>query len=151
MKTPIARRIAKLIVATVLLLFSGLAVADDYGGIPDRFFAHLAKNQTDEAIDFLYSTNPWVHKNSDQVTNLKGELSKLDGLVGRYLFHELVLEQRVGSRYAHLIYMVGYERQPLRFEIQVYKAPDRWRFQGVSFDARLTDDIDKLANARIVR
>jgi hypothetical protein len=83
--------------------------------------------------------------------NLKGELAKLSGLVGQYQFHELVAEEKVGSRYAHLIYLVGYERQPLRFEISVYKPGAKWRFQGVSFDARVTDDIEKLANERILR
>lgn len=151
MKTFLPKRILRLIVATLLMLFSGVAMALDYGGIPDRFFSYVAKQQTDEAIDFLYGTNPWIHKNADQVTNLKGELAKLNGLVGKYLFHELIVEERVGSHYAHLIFLVGYERQPLRFEIQLYKAPDQWRFQGVSFDARLTDDIDKLANAKIVK
>jgi hypothetical protein len=141
----------KLAMVVVFLLCATTAFAESYGGIPDKFFAYLSQGKTNEAIDYLYGTNPWVAKNADQVTNLKGELSKLKGLVGKYLFHELIVEQKVGSRYAHLIYLVGYERQPLRFEIKVYKTSNEWRFQGVSFDARITDDIEKLANERIVK
>lgn len=139
------------ILAVSLLLFSGVASAESYGDIPDKFFAYIAQGKTNEAIDFLYATNRWVEKNSDQVMNLKGELSKLNGLVGKYTYHELISETKAGSRYAHLIYIVGYERQPLRFEIKVYKPGKQWRFQGVSFDTRVTDDIEKLANQRIIK
>jgi hypothetical protein len=135
----------------LLLLCAATASAESYSGIPDKFFGYLAQGKANEAIDYLYGTNQWVARNSDQVTNLKGELSKLNGLVGKYLFHELIVEQKVGNRYAHLIYLVGYERQPLRFEIKVYKASNEWRFLGVSFDAKITDDIEKLANEKVVK
>lgn len=135
----------------VLLALSTAVSAQAYGGIPERFFALVAKGQTSEAIEFLYSTNRWVDSKGDQVTNLKGELAKLNALVGKYVYHELVVEQKVGQRYAHLVYLVGFERQPLRFEIRVYRPGDEWRFQGVSFDARLIEDIDKQANERLTR
>ncbi len=141
----------KVISAITLLLLSGVAFAETYGGIPDKFFAYIAEGKTNDAIDFLYGTNQWVAKSSDQVVNLKGELSKLNGLVGKYTFHELIAEEKAGSRYAHLIYLVGYERQPIRFEIKVYKPGNQWRFQGVSFDTRVTDDIEKLANQKILK
>jgi len=139
-----------IVVAVALLLFSSVASAETYGGIPDRFFAYLEQGKTNEAIDFLYNTNRWVAKNSDQITNLKGELSKLKGLVGNYMYHELITEAKAGNRYADLIYLVGYDRQPIRFEIKVYKPGNQWRFQGVSFDTNVTDDIEKLATQRIL-
>jgi hypothetical protein len=141
----------KILVALALVLFSGVAFAETYGGIPERFFSYVAQGKADDAIDFLYGTNQWVAKNSDQVINLKMEISKLSGLVGKYTFHELITEEKAGTRYAHLIYLVGYERQPIRFEIKVYKPDNQWRFQGVSFDARVTDDIEKLANQKIIK
>jgi len=136
---------------TILILFSSVSFAAGYDSIPDNFFAKIKSGDTDSAIDYLYGTNKWISKNSDQVINLKGQLNRLDRLVGKYLFHELILEEKVGSHYAHLIYLVGYERQPLRFEIKVYKAGDEWRFQGVGFDADLTDHIEKLANMKLVK
>jgi len=141
----------RFLMAMIMVLWADIAFAQGYSGIPDKFFGFIAEGRTSEAIDFLYATNPWIGKNSDQVTNLKAELGKLDGLVGKYIFHELIVEEKVGSRYAHLIYLVGYERQPLRFEIKVYKTSNQWRFQGVSFDARITDDIEKLANQKLAK
>ena len=141
----------RIIIFTTLILFSSMSLASNYGSIPDKFFSKLRSGQPETAIDFLYSTNKWVTKNSDQVINLKGQLKSLSGLVGKYLFHELISEEKVGSHYAHLIYLVGYERQPLRFEIKVYKAGKKWRFQGISFDAKLTDHIEKLANMKLLK
>lgn len=129
----------------------GVCFAESYESLTGRFFNYLEQGKTEEAIDLLASTNQWVGKNSDQVVHLKDQLTRLSNLVGGYLFHEIILEQKVGARYAHLIYLVGYERQPLRFELTVYKPGEEWRFQGVSFDANLSDDIEKLANQRIVR
>ena len=134
----------------VLMALPVLAVGANYDAIPETFFNKLKSGQPDAAIDYLYNTNAWVSKNSDQVVNLKSQLKGLEGLVGKYLFHELIVEEKVGSHYAHLIYLVGYERQPLRFEIKVYKAGDGWRFQGVSFDAELTDQVERLANQRLL-
>ena len=143
----------KIILIGVLALFAsaGNAFAASYDGIPEKFFSFIEAGKTDAAIEFLYGTNKWVGKNSDQVVNLKNQLSQVNQLVGKYLFHELILEKKVGSRYAHLIYLVGYERQPLRFELKLYKVNKGWRFHGVAFDANLTDDIEKAANQKIVQ
>lgn len=140
-----------------LLLVAGLAVsgglhaAEDYAGIPGKFFGMLEKGQTSEAIDFLYETNPWMAKNSDQVENLRGQLGSLGNLVGKYVFNELISENYVGGRLAHLVYLVGYERQPLRFEITLYRPADDWQFYGVSFDGRITDDLKNQANSALIR
>lgn len=143
----------KPIIASTLLflLFSNICLAADYGAIPEKFFGYVKQGKTDAAIEFLYGTNKWVAKKSDQVVNLKNQLSQVNELVGNYLFHELILEEKIGSRYAHLIYLVGYERQPLRFELKLYKVEKGWRFHGVSFDANLTDDIEKAANQKLLQ
>jgi len=135
----------------ILLLTSISANSNEYGGVPEKFFNLLISNSPDKAINYLYDTNNWVDANSDQVVNLKTQLSGIGKLVGKYKFHELVSENKVGTHYAHLIYLVGYERQPLRFEIRVYKPENEWRFQGFSFDADLTDDIEKEVNLNLVK
>lgn len=141
----------KLLLSMLLICWANSSFADSYTQIPEKFFGYIKQGQAEQAIDFLYGTNKWVGKNADQVINLKTQLAKLNNLVGKYLFHELISETKVGSRYVHLIYLVGYERQPIRFEIKVYNAEHGWRFQGVSFDASVTDDIEKQANAHLVK
>ncbi|MGD9953839.1 MAG: hypothetical protein AB7S87_14780 [Burkholderiales bacterium] len=140
-----------LVAVLFLSLLPGVASAETYDGIPERFFALLAQGKSAEAIDKVYATNAWVMKNTDQITNLKGELAKLGGLLGKYAYHELLVEAKAGSRYAHLVYVVGYERQPLRFELRLYRPSGEWRFQGLSFDAKLVEDVDKSANARLAK
>jgi hypothetical protein len=130
-------------------LLSQSASAQGYGGIPERFFGLIAQGKTNEAIDYLYGTNQWGAKNSDQIANLKGELATLNNLVGKYAFHELLVDERAGTRYVHLVYLVGYDRQPLRFQLSLYRPSSEWRFQGFSFDAKLDEDVAKLANQHI--
>lgn len=125
------------------------ASAQGYGGIPERFFGLVAQGKTNEAIDYLYGTNPWAAKNPDLAPNLKGELAKLNNLVGKYAFHELLVEERAGTRYVHLVYLVGYDRQPMRFGLSLYRPSNEWRFQGVSFDDKLGEDVAKSAHQRI--
>jgi len=135
----------------LVLLAAGTALfAQNYAGIPDRFFSYIEKGETDEAINFLYSTNDWVSAGSDQVVNLKAQLSQLKALAGDYRYRELLVEEKAGTRYAHLIYLVGYDRQPVRFELRFYKPGNQWRFQGVSFDTSITDEIEKLANQKLL-
>lgn len=139
------------IAALVLSLASNASFADAYSSIPEKFFGYIKQGKTTEAIDFVYGTNKWISKDSDQVINLKNQLAQLNKLVGSYVFNELIVEEKAGTRYVHLIYLVGYERQPLRFELKLYKPDNEWRFHGVSFDTNLTDDIDKQANERLIR
>jgi len=137
-----------------ILVLSWLPIAgfaSDYNSIPEQFFKQLQSDKPEKAIDYLYSTNEWVSLESDQVLNLKAQIAGLAGLIGNYVFHELILEEMVGTRYAHLIYLVGYERQPVRFELRMYKASKEWRFQGVSFDTNLTDQIGSLANMKLLK
>jgi hypothetical protein len=141
----------RIFVFTMLMFLSSLSFAGGYSNIPDTFFEKLNSKNPESAIEYLYETNKWASKNEEQVANLKAQVKNLNALVGKYLFHELISEKKVGSRYAHLIYLVGYERQPLRFEIKVYKTGKKWRFQGISFDAELTNDIENQANMNLLK
>jgi hypothetical protein len=138
-------------IAICTLFFCNLSYAETYGSIPDKFFAYIKQGKPNEAIDYVYGTNSWMSKNSDQIVNLKNQLSQVNKLVGTYLFHELIVEEKAGTRYVHLIYLVGYERQPLRFELKLYKPAEEWRFFGVSFDSDLTEEIEKQANQQLIR
>lgn len=133
----------------ILLLTACPAMAADYDGLPEAFFGFIEQGETEKAIDLFADSHPWVGKNTDQINNLKTELTKLDTLLGEYRYRELIVEQSIGTRYAHLIYTVGYERQPVRFELRFYRPGNEWRLQGVSFDTSLVQDIDKLTNQKI--
>jgi hypothetical protein len=141
----------RLILVAVLLGVPSIASADDYGAMADRFFGFLEQGKTDEALDFLVGTNRWLTRNADDMVQLRDKLSRTDALFGKFVFHELVSESRVGGRYVHQIHIVGFERQPVRCKLTFYKPADAWRIQNVAFDANLIDDVQKQADARIVK
>jgi len=139
----------KLFALFFLAFLAHSAFAQTYGGIPEKFYGLVAAGKTAEAVDYVYSTNPWLARKTDQAANLKAEFRKLDSLVGKYLYHEPLVEEKVGTRYVHLIHVVGYERQPLRFEMQLYRAATGWVCQGISFDAKLDETVEKAANQAV--
>lgn len=140
----------RILLLLILLSFQSLVYAD-YEDISEKFFAFIEKGETDAAIDFLYDSNPWVSKGADRVINIKTQLSQLDSLVGKYIFHEEISKSEVGTRFVHVIYLVGYERQPVRYQLKFYKIDEGWRFHGVSFDTKLVDAIQKEANANLIK
>jgi hypothetical protein len=148
---PLQRLIAmrKLITLFFLAFLTHSAFAQSYGGIPEKFYALIAAGKAVEAVDYVYGTNPWLARNTDQTANLKAELRKLDSLVGKYVYHEPLVEEKLGTRYVHLLHVVGYERQPLRFELRLYRTSAGWVCQGISFDANLVADVEKAANLAI--
>jgi len=139
----------KIVALFFLALLAHSASAQSYGGIPEKFYGLIAAGKTSEAVDYVYGTNPWLARNTDQAANLKAEFRKLDPLVGKYVYHEPLVEEKVGTRYVHLVYVVGYERQPLRFELRLYRASTGWVCQGVSFDAKLVEDVEKAAHQAV--
>jgi hypothetical protein len=141
----------QLLLVAAMLLAPALASAENYGGLPDRFFGLIKQGKHDEAIDYLAGSNPWLAKNADDMVQLRGKLSRTEALFGKYMFHELVAESHVGVHYVHQIYVIGYERQPVRCKLVLYKPGVSWRVNNVSFDSNLIDDIDKQADARIVK
>ena len=145
------KRIFVAVVLLTLLLVPVLSYAENYNDLPEKFFTLLKKGKPSEAIDFVYGTNKWMSRDADQMINLKNQLTQVNKLVGHYLFNELIMEGKTGNHYVHLIYLVGYERQPLRFELKLYKPKEEWIFFGISFDTKLTDQIEKQSNEKLVQ
>jgi hypothetical protein len=141
----------RILLALLFALFSTGASAEKYDGIPERFFTLIAEGKVTAAVDFIYGTNEWLSRNFEQAKSLKEDLGQLEDLVGRYAYHELLVEQKAGTRYAHLVYLVGYERQPLRFDLQLYRSGKKWGCHSLSFDSKLTDEIEKAANQSLSR
>jgi hypothetical protein len=146
------RHALKILTLSALFLtgsLPGLASASDYKGIIHEFFSLIESGKGVAAIEFIYSSNPWMKKKSDAVENVKGQFRNLENLVGSFCTHELLVEQPVGKRFVHLIYLAAYDRQPLRFVFQFYKPKEKWIIFSFSFDDKLDNEVEKLANDRL--
>ena len=122
----------------LLLLPAGFLFGQDREeAIIDEFF-RLYKEDIEQAINYIYSTNDWIGVNSDAVIQLKGQLIQYSGLVGEYLGEEFIWKSRLGESFSMFVYLVKYERQPFRFTFEMYKPRDKWIL--FSFKSTLFDD-----------
>lgn len=117
----------------------------------DAFFALFDEQKMDQAVDRIYATNSYVSAIPDQVQNIKNQLGSLGGLMGRYHGAVKIDEYMVKGRFVQVTYLVTYERQPLRFEFQFFKAGDNWKIYSFSFDDDIDEAIEAAARDRAIR
>ncbi|GAB2942679.1 hypothetical protein GCM10027048_04140 [Hymenobacter coalescens] len=136
----------KKLLLLVLLLVSAKSYAQQN---PDElvtaFFQEYPKGPA-KALETLYTTNPWVSRNKDAVEQLKSEINKLTpDFVGRYYGYEPIMTKRIANSFVLKSYLVRYDRQPLRFTFEFYKANDKWFIYAFKFDTNLDDELEESA------
>ncbi|MFQ5700273.1 MAG: hypothetical protein ACE5HU_00325 [Acidobacteriota bacterium] len=125
--------------------------ATGYAKIMDRFFDLPQQGKTPEAIDFIYGTNPYSEKVSDQVSQIKTQLVSQGAIFGKYRGHEVVIERMIAQRYVYMVVSVAYDRQPLKMEFHFYRPGDKWVLQAYSYGTDLDDDIARFAKYDLVK
>ncbi len=114
--------------------------------IVEQFFIDYQDKGASEALDNLYSNNPWMNRKTDAVSNLKTQLEALnESFVGQFFGFEKIVEKRLTGSYVLLSYLAKYDRQPVRFTFQFYKPDDKWRTFSFQFDTDIDDEIEEAA------
>ena len=146
------RALRMCLLGVLIALSSTMALAaEDYEAIVQKYFSMLAEGKSAEAVDYLFSGNPWMGKaGSDQMQNFKTQMVNLSKLVGNLKGKEKIIEEKVGANYAYVVYLGLYDRQPVRFKFFFYRPEGKWRFQNFSFDTSIADDIEKEATNRLL-
>ncbi|HVS15469.1 MAG TPA: hypothetical protein VMV46_16210 [Thermoanaerobaculia bacterium] len=116
----------------------------------DAFFERFAAGERNEAIDKLYGKNPWIPLDGDGVRNIKAQLQGVGEVVGEYVGAVKVGELVVADRLVHVTYMALFERQPLRFEFEYYRARNEWMIFSFEFDGDIDDDLQAEARRLVV-
>lgn len=108
-----------------------------YQGVIDKFFSIYKDDGPEKAIDFIFSTNPYLEPNSDQVTAIKLKLATAVAVIGEYYGFDSVDVKELGPSMAVGTYMVRYKRQPLFFTFILYKPDKIWQIQTLRFDDKI--------------
>jgi hypothetical protein len=124
------------------------AFAGSYQEELNAFFSLFESGKRAESVDRLYKTNQWVNQASDEVINLKSQLSSIDSMVGKYVGKELILTNNINDRFVHITYLALYERQPVRLEFQFYKPKNDWIIYSFSFDTDFDSDVKTASRAQ---
>lgn len=120
-----------------------------YQEMSDRFFTMLQQDKAAEGVDYLFGTNPALSRMQDEATNLKTQFGSVHSLMGAYVSHAILAENKVADMFVYQHYFVAYERQPISVRIEYYKSGANWMCYGLQFDAKLTDEIEKAADANL--
>ncbi|TPG66658.1 hypothetical protein [Hymenobacter nivis] len=110
-----------------------------------EFFKEYPKGPA-KAVETLYATNPWSTRNRDGIEQIKSEVNKLTlDYVGKYHGYEPITKRHAGNSFALHSYLVRYDRQPLRFTFEFYKADDKWIVYAFKFDSNIDDELEESA------
>ena len=118
----------------------------DYQALADKFFVMLEQGKSDEAIDYLFSTNVALNNKAGQ---LKAKFEDLRGKLGSYHSHTKLAETKVAGMFVYQHYFVAYDLQPISVRLKFYKPRGTWRVFGFQFDTDLPDMIEKRADENL--
>jgi hypothetical protein len=118
-----------LLAAGALALFPASASAEKYDGLPEKCLAFFAQGKPIEAVEFVEdSHNLYTKEDRAAFEALKFTLSARAEALSDYKYHELVAEEKIGSRYVLLVYAVGVARAPFKVVMVLYRPKDKWQF-----------------------
>ena len=107
----------------------------------EEFFTKYALD-TDTGFDYLFGTNRWMGADNEGVNNVKSRIKNLLGLVGNYIGYEVISEKALGESLKKVVVVVKYERQPLRFNFELYKPDKTWIIFNFSFNEELFEMLE---------
>jgi hypothetical protein len=130
----------------VLLLFSpwGLIAQENPEDILQPFF-NAFQEDPDNAIDYIFSTNPYIDQNQQGIERLKERFNTSRKLLGNYYGEEIMKIQTAGDSFIRYIYMLKYDRQPVKLEILLYKPNDTWLLYTMQFRDNIYEDFEDVA------
>jgi hypothetical protein len=116
----------------------------------DEFFEIYESGKPVEAINALYSSSgKWSEMIRADIENVRNRFKDLEQIVGEYYGKEKLVEEDLGSCLKMVIYLVRYDRQPIRFSFQYYKPNDVWQLYGFSYDDNLMEDFKQMVRGKL--
>lgn len=113
----------------------------------DKFFKLYESKGSDEALDYIFSTNKWMNNSQKSIDDIKYKLNGTIEQIGEYYgFYPIVTRTIKGHMELHT-YIVKYNRQPLRFSFLLYKPNDTWRLQNFKYDDNLDTELEEASAA----
>ena len=115
-----------------------------YQPMLDKFFSMIKDGKYTDAVDYIYSSNPYMKLKAEGIAQVKTSIQGLPSLVGEYRGYEVLIDQALSSRYVHIDVAVYFDRQPFRFYFDFYKVKDGWMTNTFGYN----DDLDEWAKER---
>lgn len=117
--------------------------SDENKEIIESFFEKLENNESDQAVDLLFSTNKWISTDDEQIVAIKSQLRNTVNQLGKFNSYESINKTSINDNLIQYSFLAKYDRQPLRFTMVFYRASKEWQVQNFHYDY---DFIDELKN-----
>ncbi|MCX7861761.1 MAG: hypothetical protein N2449_02055 [Bacteroidales bacterium] len=114
--------------------------------VPDSFFFYFKNKGVEQSIQYIFRTNKYLGQNPEVVNTLKAKFDKALPIIGTFYRYEKYLDKRVGNTFAHIGYLMIFDRQPIKIIFTLYKPKDHWQVQDLRFDDKMDDVIKDLEN-----
>jgi hypothetical protein len=115
--------------------------------ISNKFFATYRLGDTDKAIDYLFSNSPYAKDISEGIEDVKRQLKKTAGQIGKFYGADLLTSKTAGQNLIMLTYLVRHDREPLVFNIMFYKPNDKWQMQNFKYGNSIDDELEEASKA----
>src|SRR5690554_1135484 len=117
--------------------------------IINRFFDKYEDGSTDEAIDYLFSSNSSF--SSEQTQELKNKLGGASVAIGAFTGFEEITEKSTSQSLVFFSYLVKHEKQPLRFNFMFYKPKDQWLLYKFKFDDSVGAELEEAGRIYFIK
>ena len=128
----------KTILLLVSMAISNLALGSDkYEEIPEKFIGHIQEKDFKKAVESLYPHQDKSYFNTPDgalvINKLKSDMEDY----GNYKYHERISEEKIGTRYAIVTYIVGMQFRPAYMSFKLYKPEDKWLVMSYRYNHNL--------------
>jgi hypothetical protein len=142
----------KIVSALIVCVFLGQrAAAQTCEEIAAQFFNSVREEKLAEGSEKAWATNPYSAGMKDSLAQFTSQLISTVGVLGKYRGNDLMVKKDVAGRFTYLYYFVAFDRQPMKFEFQCYKATDKWALHNLQFSDKVASDIVNAASANLFR
>lgn len=134
----------KIIFVTVILTITASINTVSAQSTPEEMmspFFEYFENDVDKAIDYLFSTNPLIAANKEAATEMKEKFETSRKMLGNYYGYEIAEKSFAGKSFAKYVYILKYDRQPVKMIIFMYCPDKKWKLQNINFQEDLSSEL----------
>ena len=126
-----------------LLITTQLFSQSETKEICKAFFEKYKLQNSDVAIDYLFSNTAYAEDIKDGIDDVKRGLKKQIGLIGLYYGADLLAERTAGPNVVLYTYLVRHSMQAMVFYIMFYRPNGRWQMQSFKFHNNVSDELEE--------
>ncbi len=108
-----------------------------------KFFALYKVGDSDKAIDYLFSSNPYSKDIAEGIEDVKRQLKKLLEQIGNYYESDLLTTKTAGANVIMYTFLVRHDKQPLTFSIMFYKPNEKWQMQNFKYQNNTFEELEE--------